>query len=141
MKCVYPIRPLWWNTVGATFTPASTFVNDVDTMGLWHFNDPAGSKIAVDSSGNGNDLILEGQAAIIAGGASGTGNSLSVPYQNPIVGPGTPPNADQPTGWQPMSNTGGGNAAAPWGLGTTGTSRDLEMTYNAKKTFTLGQGT
>ena len=42
-----------------------------DTIALWLFDDPPGSTIAVDSSGNGYDLTLGPDVAIVEGGKFG----------------------------------------------------------------------
>jgi hypothetical protein len=42
-----------------------------DTVALWLFDDPPGSTVAVDSSGNGYDLTLGPDAAIVEGGKFG----------------------------------------------------------------------
>ena len=42
-----------------------------DTVAMWLFDDPPGSTVAVDSSGNGYDLTLGPDAAIVEGGKFG----------------------------------------------------------------------
>ncbi|HPM76544.1 MAG TPA: LamG domain-containing protein [bacterium] len=44
------------------FTPATYFVADADTIGLYHYDEGSGS-IAYDSSANGNDMTLFGDTA------------------------------------------------------------------------------
>jgi hypothetical protein len=42
---------------GTSYTvPSAPIVNDADTRALWHFNEPAGSTVFADDSGNGNSL-------------------------------------------------------------------------------------
>jgi PKD repeat protein len=43
---------------GVTYTvPTDSFVNDVNTRALWHFDEAPGSMVLADSSGNGNKLF------------------------------------------------------------------------------------
>lgn len=63
--------------------------------------------------------------------------NMGLPYTPPALTAQDITNRN--TGWRPMSNVGGGNPATPWGLGNNSVgptaTRQLDMTYNAKKTF------
>ncbi len=49
------------------FSPAPLLDADESTVGLWHFDEPAGATTFADSSGNGNALSALGAAATVAG--------------------------------------------------------------------------
>jgi len=42
----------------------SPFTPDANTLGLWHFDQQPGDNAAVDSSGNGNDLVIDPTATL-----------------------------------------------------------------------------
>ncbi|MEO6434286.1 MAG: LamG-like jellyroll fold domain-containing protein, partial [Tepidisphaeraceae bacterium] len=61
------VSPLTWIITALVFAGGASG----GTVALWLFNDPAGSDVAVDTSGNGRDLIIGAGAAITTGGRFG----------------------------------------------------------------------
>jgi hypothetical protein len=67
-RLALPLVLIWVVAIAAIQSARSS------TVALWLFDDPAGSSIAIDSSGNGRDLTLGAGAAIV--GAGRFGNAL-----------------------------------------------------------------